>query len=265
MKQQLFRIYDLHLQRYLTKEDNANISIDGTVNVPDTHPKPEGDVPLEGRFDLAINTGIPDVTGKELYSDDHIVMIIEGKAVICHVGFDVLFRAWAAYPGKREDPAYPLAEFEIGPNAEERAKVMANNLTGDDNPGVRIMKAWEEKAAALQVQEVKAPVVPEAPAPQPEEEAPVKATATKLTAKKLQLFETEAAPVWWRKIPEIAAARPRHQNAQILLKRLTGTEIAVWYIGRGETWSSASDMFLVKEHIVDEPQAPTENEDTNTK
>ncbi len=270
MKQQLFRIFDLQLQRYLSKEDNANISIEGTVNVPETHPKPEGDLPQDGRFEVAINTGIPDVTGKDLYSDDHIVMIIDRKAVICHVGFDISSRSWMAYPGTSDDPHYALTDFEIGPNRQEHAEIVASNVTGDTNPGVRIMKEWEEKASLLPPDPPQQGEGGEQSTEDPAAETEVKKTepvvvqATRVTSQRLMHIPTEVAPQWWRKNPEIAAARPKQNGVQIVLKRLVGTNIAVWYITRNEQSNTASDMFLVTEVPVATAEIETEKKDENT-
>ena len=73
--------------------------------------------------------------------------------------------------------------------------------------------------------------------------------SAKLYATKIQLIPTEKAPEALMKLPEIALATPKINNAAVSLQVLNipGITIVQWEIGRGGKWSAASDMFVVQE------------------
>lgn len=128
-----FRIFDKLTKKYVLPDGNVYVGLDGQVYTL------EG-LGEKGRFELAHSLPFFDVNGKQLFTDDGVVVISGRKTAYARPGLSEN-GCWGLIVGNG-DEIIPLESktFEIFPNA---AEVAAGNL------GTEILRAWEKKADDL--------------------------------------------------------------------------------------------------------------------
>lgn len=282
MKQILlsFRVFDTVVKKYLTPDSKVFIGLDGkpvTPEGPDT----------ANRYEVAYSLPFFDINGKQLFTDDGFITIVDREPQYGRPIFNSDQNYWGFMA--TSDNVYRLQSktFQILPNAEE---IAAGNL------GLEIQAEWEKKAAELPAPDpnkdenaqvftrtrefafgcIKVLLTLQSETDMPEdvwnehftavlpsgeifqlkkggEEAPAPEQSDAVVTKEykatiLKAQGSSRAPMAWWKIPAIRDAKPKQNNCEHSLQIVDGTKnIVAWEIGRGGTWAQASEFFLVEE------------------